>query len=384
MHDKRQIPIAEPSIGAVEEQYVLEAVRSGWVSSRGPFVTRFEEEIRCATDARFAVATCNGTAALHLALAALRIGPGDEVIVPSLSFVATANAVHYVGADAVFADCDRRTWCLDPADVEQRITPRTKAIVPVHLYGHPAPMDDLAAIAERYGLHVVEDAAQALGATYRGRKAGALGDVSMFSFFGNKILTTGEGGMLITNDADIADRARFLCNHGMSRERRYWHPEVGFNYRMTNLQAALGSAQFTRLPEFLQRKRAIAAAYRDALETIPGLTLQCEAPDVASSWWMSTIAVDPESRVDRDGLIDALAARGIETRPGFFPIHVMPPYATGLRLPVTEAIAATSLSLPSSVTLTPEDQEFVIAALQDIAGVAVNRLAPAPTLHAAR
>ncbi len=363
-----QIPVAEPSIGETEEQYVLEAIRSGWVSSRGPFVSRFEEQIGAVTGGRHALATCNGTAAVHLALAAIGIGPGDEVIVPSLSFVATANVVRYVGATPVFADCDPLSWCLDPQDVGKRVTGRTKAIIPVHLYGHPAPMDELALVAGS-GIAIVEDAAQALGALYRGRKVGRLGAVGALSFSGNKILTTGEGGMLISDDEHLADRARFLCHHGMSRDRRYWHPEVGFNYRMTNLQAALGFAQCLRLGEFLQRKREIANRYRDAIGRIPGLTLQHEAPGVVSSWWMSTVKIGPEFPLTRDALMEALGVRGIETRPGFYPIHVMPPYASGLRLAVTEEIAATTLSLPSAVKLSHDDQVFVISALQDIAAV---------------
>ena len=242
--DRRmRLPIAEPSLGEKELSYVTECILTGWVSSAGKFVTRFEEIFAEFCGTQHAITTSSGTTALHLALLALGIGPGDEVIVPSLTFIATANAVTYTGASPVFIDSELETWNLDPNLIEEFITPRTKAIIPVHLYGHPVNMAAIVEIAQRHGLVVVEDAAEAHGAKYQGRRVGGIGDLGIFSFYGNKIVTTGEGGMVVTNRADLAEKIRILRGHGMSPERRYWHPVLGYNYRMTNLQAALGVAQ---------------------------------------------------------------------------------------------------------------------------------------------
>jgi perosamine synthetase len=373
---RRQIPVAEPMIGERELAYVTDAVRSGWVSSIGKYVTRFEEGIASASGARYAVATNNGTAALHLALLVLGIGPGDEVIVPSLTFVATANAVRYVGATPVFADSDADHWCIDPVEIERCITPRTKAIVPVHLYGHPADMDPIDTIARSRGIAIVEDAAEALGTTYRGRPVGAIGDAGVFSFYGNKLVTTGEGGMLVTNDAALADRARLLRDHAMDPVRRYWHGEVGYNFRLTNIQAALGLAQVERMGEFLARKREVAQRYRAGLDGIAGLRLQREMAWARSSWWMSTVELDSAFGVGRDLLARALAARGVDTRPVFLPVHTLPPYREQQVLHNAQRIARQALTLPSAASLTAEDQDYVIACVREISAVARYELSP--------
>jgi perosamine synthetase len=366
----RRIPVAEPSIGERELAYVTDAVRSGWVSSIGAYVTRFEEQMSAACGARYGVATCNGTTALHLALAAMGIGEGDEVIVPSLTFIATANAVRYVGATPRFADSDAEHWCIDPREIERVISPRTKAIVPVHLYGHPADMDAILALAEARGITVIEDAAEALGATYRGRPVGGMADAGVMSFYGNKLITTGEGGMLVTNSASIAERARVLRDHAMHPERRYWHDEIGYNFRITNMQAALGVAQAERMGELLARKRAIAARYRQGFEDVAGLRLQGEMPWAESSWWMSTVELGPQIGVDRDTLAKALAVRGIDTRPVFVPVHTLPPYREPRVLANAQRIARRALTLPSAATLSEEDQEYVIACVREIASAA--------------
>src|SRR6266849_8650115 len=243
-----RIPVAAPSIGEEEMANVMEAMRSGWISSLGAFIGQFERDFAAVCGVAHGVAVANGTTALHLALVAAGVGPGDEVIIPSLTFVATANVVHYCGATPMFADSDPETWQLDPAKLEARITPRTRAIIPVHLYGHPCDMDAILELSARRGLAVVEDAAEAHGAEYRGRRVGAVGTVGCFSFYGNKIITTGEGGMCVTDDAALAERLRLLRDHGMDPKRPYWHEVVGYNYRMTNLQAAVGVAQVKRLP----------------------------------------------------------------------------------------------------------------------------------------
>jgi perosamine synthetase len=358
------IPVAEPSLGEREVELVTDAVRSGWVSSIGGYVTRFEEELASRCGVGHAIATSNGTTALHLALAVAGIGPDDEVIVPSLTFVATAAAVRYVGASPVLADSDPAHWCVDPADAVGRVTARTRALVAVDLYGHPADMDALAELAAEHDLLLVEDAAEALGATYRERPAGSLGKLGVLSFYGNKLITTGEGGAVLTDDPALAERARFLRDHAMDPQRRYWHDEIGFNYRITNMQAALGVAQLERLDEFLEQKRAIAAAYRAGLQDVPGLTLQEEADWASSSWWMTTLRIEG----DRDELAKRLRAHGVDSRPVFVPVHLLPPYRQTDSLPVAEAVGAEGLSLPSSTSLSDAEVEYVIATVRRAMG----------------
>lgn len=358
------IPVAEPSIGEREVELVAEAVRSGWVSSIGEYVTAFEDELASRCGVAHAIATSNGTTALHLALAVAGIGPEDEVIVPSLTFVATAAAVRYLGASPVFAESDAAHWCLDPTDVASRITPRTRALVAVDLYGHPADMDALAEIATEHDLVVVEDAAEALGAVYRQRLAGGLGTLGVLSFYGNKLITTGEGGAVLTDDAALAERARLLRDHAMDPHRRYWHAEIGFNYRITNMQAALGVAQLERLDEFLAKKREIAAVYRAGLQDVPGVTLQEEAEWATSSWWMTTLRIEPNGGVGRDELAARLRADGVDSRPAFVPLHLLPHLRQDGALPVAEAVGSEGLSLPSSTSLTASELEWVIGSVR--------------------
>lgn len=356
LEQRAYLPVAQPSLGEEEFLNVGECVLSGWVSSTGKFVRQFEEAMAAYCDTRHAVATCNGTAALHLALAALDIGPGDEVIVPSLTFIAPANAVTYVGATPVFVDSDRATWTIDPAAIEAAITPRTKAIIPVHLYGHPADMDRVQSIADRHGLSVVEDAAEAHGATYKGKRVGGIGDVGIFSFFGNKIITTGEGGMLVTNDDDIAQKARLLGSHGMSPERRYWHTVLGFNYRMTNLQAAVGVGQMAKIDALVAARRKTAALYTEALSDIPGIVLPPESDWCTNVYWLYSILVDPNIYgMDRDGLENLLRVNQIDSRRVFPPVHTQPIYQSGQSLPVCDTLSAQGLSLPSGQDLSQTD-----------------------------
>ena len=262
MTDRKTIPVSHPVLGGNEKRYVLECLETGWISSIGRFIRLFEDAFGRYCEARHAIACNNGTTALHLALAGLGTGPGDEIIVPTLTYIATANAVRYCGAQPVFADSEPGTMTVDPARIEERITARTKGIVVVHLYGHPADMDPILEVARRRGLFVVEDAAEAHGALYRGRKAGSLGDVATFSFYGNKIITTGEGGMVTTNDAALSERIRILRGQGMDPGRRYWFPVVGYNYRMTNIAAAIGLAQLEQIYRFIEKRLEIACRYR--------------------------------------------------------------------------------------------------------------------------
>lgn len=360
------IPVYAPFLDDRIRRYVLDCVESGWISSLGKYVGEFEGAFARFCGAPHGVATSSGTSALHLALVVLGIGPGDEVLLPSLTFVAPANAVRYVGARPVFVEADLATWCMDPVDLRRRISSRTRAVIAVHLYGHPVDMDPVLTTAREHGIRVVEDAAEAHGARYRGRRVGALGDVGCFSFYGNKIITTGEGGMLITKDAELAKRARFLRDHAMAPERRYWHPEVGFNYRMTNIQAAIGCAQMERLDEILARKRRIARQYAEELRGVPGLTLAPCAPWAESVYWMYSVLVEDSFGMEPDQVVAELRARGIDTRPFFVPIHHLPPYRSGATLPVSERLAARGINLPSGTGLTEEEIGAVTAALSAI------------------
>jgi perosamine synthetase len=379
--DKRaHLPVAGPSFSEKELLYVSECVLTGWVSSAGKFVSRFEEMFAQFCGTKYAISTCNGTAALHLALLALGVVPGDEVIVPTLTFIATANAVRYAGAVPVFVDSEKDTWNIDPECIKSAITRRTKAIIPVHLYGHPANMESIREIAEEHGLVVIEDAAEAHGARYMGMPVGGIGDIGAFSFYGNKIITTGEGGMITTNRSDLNDKIRCLRDHGMSCDQRYWHPILGYNYRLTNLQAALGVGQMERADALLASKRRIAKTYSDGLKAVPGLTLPSEAPWAKNVYWLYSVLVDDEVfGCSRDDLVSSLKEQHIETRPVFRCLHTQPIYATGQVFPVAERISATGLSLPSAVGMSLQDVSRVIKAIDatrpESVGTTANRAA---------
>jgi perosamine synthetase len=365
---ERFIPVYEPDLSGNELRYVTDCVQTSWISSIGEYVGRFEQGFARFCGASHGIATSNGTTALHLALVALGIGAGDEVIVPALTFIATANAVTYTGARPVLVDSEAQTWNLDPARLAESVTPRTKAIIPVHLYGHPVDMDPLLEIARRYGLYVIEDAAEAHGAEYRGRRVGPLGDIGCFSFYGNKIITTGEGGMLVTNDAQLAERAMMLRDHAMSPQRRYWHFEVGYNYRLTNLQAAIGVAQMERINELIAIKRHNAHYYNTLLREVRGITLPPEAPWAKNVYWMYSILVEDSFGVGRDELAAHLKERGIDSRPFFHPLHTMPPYQQDISLPVAESLARKGLNLPSSALLQEKDIERIVGTIKELAG----------------
>jgi perosamine synthetase len=364
------IPVAEPDLKGNELEYVTDCVVTEWISSLGKYVREFEGAMAQVCESEYAVSACNGTAALHLALAVLDIGPGDEVLVPSLTFVATANAVIYTGAKPIFVDSEPNYWQMDPTLLEDLITERTKAIIPVDLYGHPVDMDAIMAVARRHDLYVIEDAAEAHGAEYKGRACGSLGDMGCFSFYGNKVITTGEGGMLVMDDDTWYERAMFLRDHAMSSTERYYHPEIGFNYRLTNIQAALGLAQLERLEDFVRIKRRNAALYAEGLKGVSGITLPPEADWAKSIYWMYSILVEDDYPLSRDELMTALREREVDTRPFFHPIHTMPCHAASPRehLPVAEELARRGINLPSSTKLTEEEIAYVceqIATLGD-------------------
>ncbi|MDI6892269.1 MAG: DegT/DnrJ/EryC1/StrS family aminotransferase [Actinomycetota bacterium] len=360
------IPVAEPYLGGNELKYVSDCIESGWISSVGEYVIRFENDFSKFCGTKYAVATSNGTVAIHLALEVLEVGEGDEVIVPTFTFASTAFAVSYTGARPVFVDSEPATWNIDPQRIEEKITPRTKAIIPVHLYGHPVDMDPLLQLARKHNLYVIEDAAEAHGAEYKGRRVGSLSDVGCFSFYGNKIITTGEGGMLTTDSEEILEKARLLRDVAMSPEKRYWHSRIGFNYRMTNLQAAVGVAQLERIEELIQRKREIAEIYASLLRDLPGVTLPPEASWAKNVYWMYSVLIEDDFGPKRDKVMTGLRERGVDSRPFFYPLHTLPPYNGGEKFPVAEKIARKGINLPSGVTLTKEEIGRVIEALREL------------------
>ncbi len=365
----RIIPVCEPTLTGNELKYVTQCIETNWISSAGRFVDEFEAAFAAACGTRYGIACANGTIALHLALATLGLQPGDEVIIPTFTMIATANAVTYLGARPVLVDSELETWNLDIDQVEAKITPRTRAIVPVHTYGHPVDMDALNQIADRHGLWVIEDAAEAHGARCRGRPVGSLGAAAAFSFYGNKIITTGEGGMITTDHEQLARLAWNLRDHAFSTERHFWHKLLGFNYRMTNLQAAVGLAQTEQLDQFVASRRAHAALYTEKLRHLPGLTTPPEAEWATNVYWMYGILVDErEFGLTRDELRRALARRGIETRTFFIPMHCQPIYFQqykGERYPRAELLCRRGMYLPSASSLAPSDIEYIVGAIEE-------------------
>ena len=367
-----RIPVCAPVFTGKERAYVLEAVESGWISSMGEFIGRFEALFGKLCGQRHVETCANGTVALHLLLHAMGIGPGDEVIVPSETFAASANAVVYTGATPVFCEIDERTWVIDVNDALARVTPRTKAIMGVDLFGVLADYDGLRAGLAKIGradVKLVEDAAEAAGSSIDGRPAGSLGDAAIFSFFGNKTLTTGEGGAVATDDLALGARMKLLKNHGMDQNRRYYHPELGFNYRMTNLQAAIGCAQVEAAADLCGRKKRIGARYRQKLAGVAGVRF-AEIPrgqDVVP--WLHAIVDDRlDGEAARDALMARMLERGVDTRPFFVPMHLFPylahtPVAGEGALPVSERIAARGLALPSGGGLTDDEVDRSVEAL---------------------
>lgn len=365
---QRIIPVSQPFIGQRELELVSEAVKSGWISSSGRYIPLFEEKFASFCNAEHCIATSNGTVAIHLAMVALNIGPGDEVIVPDLTFVATANAVITAGAVPVFADINEHDWCLSVDDVKSKISPRTKAIIAVHLYGNVGDMDGLRKLADENGLYLIEDAAEAHGAQYKGKAVGGIGDLATFSFYGNKIITTGEGGAITTNSEKIAERARFLINHGMSKTKRYWHPEVGFNYRITNLQAALGVAQLEQIDSFIIERNKILDVYRREL-SMDGVKFNPQLDDVRSVNWMTCVVVEQLSREQRDAVLVELKKLGVEARPFFYPLSYFPMYERNAS-PNSEKLSARGFNLPTYIGLSDTDiKEVVLSFKESIARV---------------
>ena len=357
-----RIPVYRPELSGNEMAYVQQCLESTWISSKGEFIGRFQSDFARFIGAEYVVAVTNGTVALHLALLGVGIGPGDEVIVPSLTYIAAVNAIRYVGATPVFADSDARTWQIDPAHVARLITSRTRAIMAVHTYGQSCDLATLGDLCQRHQLRLIEDCAEAFGTRIGDRHVGTFGDVATFSFFGNKTITTGEGGMVVSRDAKVHTLICKLRGQGLAGEKEYWHDVVGYNYRMTNICAAIGLAQLERAEDFIARKRLLAEAYTRELQGLP-LVLQAEVAGTTHSFWMcSLLTNDPEQR---DPLRRALREQGIETRPFFHPVHTMPMYAQGQTgLTVAVDLGARGINLPSWPGLGEEGVQTVCAAIR--------------------
>lgn len=358
------IPVCTPLLGNKEKKYIEECLHTNWISSFGKYIKLFEDAFSQYCGRKYGITTTSGTTALHLALAALNIGPGDEVIMPSFTIASTAFAVLYCGAKPVFVDSEPDTWNMDPNKIRTKITRRTKAILPVHIYGHPCDMSAIMKLANRSGLYVIEDAAESHGAEYKGKKVGGIGHIGCFSFYGNKIITCGEGGMVVTNNQKIAQRCRSLKNVAFIETKRFWHQDIGFNYRMTNIQAALGLAQFEQIEELVNRRRQNAALYSALLADVKGLTLPVERPDVKNVYWMYGILIGKDFGVNRNDLMQRLREKGIETRTFFIPLHNQPflkkkDLASQELFPVAEDIAHRGLYLPSSSGLKRKEIEYV-------------------------
>jgi len=365
------IPVNQPLVNGREKELLAECIETGWISSDGRFVGEFEKQFASYVQVEWGVAVCNGTAALETALFAAGIAKGDEVIMPSFTIISCALAAIRLGAVPVLVDVEPETWNMDVSQIEHRITPRTRAIMAVHIYGHPVDMEPLLEIAERHNLIVIEDAAEVHGAEYKGRKCGSLGHVSAFSFYANKIITTGEGGMVLTSDPEMAERARSYRNLCFRSDRRFFHTELGFNYRMTNLQAALGVAQMERIEEFVTKKRGLGEYYRKKLGAIEGIRTQIEKPWAKTVYWMYCIELDSSLGLCADEMMTELKHRGIGTRPFFWGLHEQPALQEiGLfeneHYPVTERISRQGLYLPSGLTLNEIQIDEVVSAVRSI------------------
>jgi perosamine synthetase len=357
------IPIYQPTLSGNEKKYVNQCLDSNWISSKGDFIPRFEQAFSSFCGITYATTVSNGTVAMHLALLALGIGEGDEVIVPTFTYIASVNSIRYTGATPVFVDSMLNTLQMDPDDVRRKLTTKTKAIMVVHLYGHPCDMDALCSISSEHNLYMVEDCAEAIGSRYKGKHVGQFGNIATFSFFGNKTITTGEGGMVVTNDQDLIERVIKYKGQGLVRQGEYWHDVVGYNYRMTNICAAIGLAQLEQVDVFLKAKRSIAMYYKDHLKA-GSILFHEEHPDVDHSYWMCSIML-PNKDI-RSIVTKSLLDKGVETRPFFHPVHTMPMYLeAGLEFKVAEDIGERGINLPSYPGLSESELEYIVSTIND-------------------
>ncbi|MCA9398330.1 MAG: DegT/DnrJ/EryC1/StrS family aminotransferase [Candidatus Omnitrophica bacterium] len=365
------IPVCVPYLGKKEERYLNDCIKTNWISSAGEYISKFEESFSQYCGQKYGIATTNGTTALHLALAALKIGPGDEVIMPAFSIASTAFAAVYCGAKPIFVDVEPDTWNINPALIEARITKKTKAIIPVHMYGHPCDMDAIMKIARKYKLYVVEDAAEAHGAEYKGKKAGGFGHISCFSFYANKIITCGEGGMVLTSNKKLAERCQRLKNLSFLKEKRFWHEELGFNFRMTNMQAAIGLAQFEQIEKYVNLRRKNAVLYTKFLKDVPGIQFPVERKNVKNVYWMYGLVLEKDFPLTREQLMNKLRDKGIETRTFFISLHNQPVFkkiglAAKEKFPVSANISRQGLYLPSGSGLNKQEIKYICDSIKEL------------------
>lgn len=359
----RFLPISEPVINNKELENVTDCIRSTWISSIGKYIHEFENNFSSYCNTKYGVSVTNGTSALILALMSLNIGKDDEVIIPNLTFIATANAVNYVRAKPVLVDCEKETWNIDPLKIEKLITNKTKSIIPVHLYGHPCDMDEIMKIAKKYNLKVIEDAAESHGAEYKTKKVGSIGHIGCFSFYGNKIITTGEGGMCVTNNKLLADKMRLLKDQGMSIKKRYWHNIIGYNFRMTNIQASIGCAQLEKIDKFIEIKRWNAAFYNSLLKECKKIITPPEKSWVKNTYWLYSILIK-DTNINK--VIIKLKEKNIDSRRFFYPINIQPPYKQKGDFKVSNKISRVGISLPSSVNLAESEIKYICNTLIEI------------------
>jgi perosamine synthetase len=380
MSGPRRIPVCEPYLGGREAEYVRDCLSSNWISSAGKYLAQFEAGFARYCGCEHGIATTSGTTALHLAVVAAGLGSGDEIIMPAFTIAAPVFAALYVGAIPVLVDVDPETWTMRVDEVAAKVGPRTQAILPIHMYGHPCDMDPVTELAQRHDLWVLEDAAEVHGAEYKGRKCGSLGDAACFSFYANKIISTGEGGMVVTSDGAFAERCRSLKNLGFNRDRRFLHDHVGFNYRMTNLQAAIGLAQLENVEEYVALRRRHAASYTALLRDVEGLRLPAERAWARNVYWMYGIVVEDNFGCSRNELVAGLAERGVETRTFFIPMHEQPVFHQhdlfrNEHYPVASDLGRRGLYLPSSTGLSEADLTYVVDAVRDVQRMARQRYA---------
>lgn len=350
------IPVYKPSLAGRESEYITQCLNSGWISSRGEYIARFENEFSAYLDVGYATTVSNGTVALHLALHTLGIGPGDEVIVPTFTYIASVNAIAYMGATPVFVDSVEGSWNIDPDLIAAKITPKTKAVLAVHLYGASCELEQISGICKQHNLFLIEDAAEAFGSKYKNKYVGSFGDLSTFSFFGNKTITTGEGGMIVSNNKTLIDRAAYLKSQAVSPSREYWHDEIGFNFRMTNICAAIGVAQLEQADYIIQKKRELSDWYKTELDGYP-VVFQADSAEAFNSYWMvSILALD---HTTRDGIRAHLKNHGVDTRPFFYSAHTMPSFKSDEAFPIAESLSKRGLNLPSYPTLSKDEVVFI-------------------------
>jgi perosamine synthetase len=339
------IPVYSAKLGGNEENYVLDCIRSSWISSRGSYIAKFESVFSEFTKISYSSTVSNGTVALHLALLALGIKENDEVILPSFTYIASVNAVKYVNAIPVFVDSEDKYWQINTGKIEEKITPKTKAIMAVHLYGHPCEMDELKRICKKYNLFLIEDCAEAFGTLYKNQHVGSFGDISTFSFFGNKTITTGEGGMVASSNKNLIDKVNKLKSQGLEGKKEYWHDEIGYNYRMTNICAAIGLAQLETVTSIIAKKREIASLFIDFFKDKKYLEFHNESPDSFHTYWMCSIRL--KNSALRDSLRSFLREKNIETRPAFYLANQMPIYFSEEQFPIAESISSSVINIPS-------------------------------------